>query len=78
MKTYSHELMCHWESWRVVNKKHLALWLPPGNSCDMTGAIIVAQFLCPLVSRIDTYRNGEIDTTYALVEGQWDAFRQPL
>ena len=73
---WNDELQCHWSAWRVISERHLALDLPPHNSCDMSGAIRIAQFLCPDVDKIDTYHAGLPDTRYRFNhdDDKWEAF----
>jgi hypothetical protein len=72
---WSDLLKCRWTAWRVVANGHLALDMPPDNCCDMCGAIKVAQSLCPTVRRIDTFVDGEPDTSYTTKAGtsEWEA-----
>jgi len=71
---WSSVLQCGWVAWRVVSDGHLALDLPDDNCCDMRGAIKVAQMLCPMVWRIDTYAGGKPETIYAIHKGKWSAY----
>ena len=77
---WSEDLQCHWSAWRVVGERHVVLELPPLNASDGRGVIKVAQFLCPDVEAIDTYRDGIHDMVFRFNhdEGKWaswDAFK---
>ena len=69
-------LACEWISWAVVGDGILRLDMPEYQCCDMRGAIKIAQVLCPLVRRIDTYAGGALDITYSRRGGEWVALDQ--
>jgi hypothetical protein len=48
----------------VVGERHMALHLPVGNCCDMTGAIRVATAMMPEVRLIDCYEGPDLDISY--------------
>lgn len=58
--TWSNKLQCAFHSWEVISDGELALYLPPNNVCDMTGAISIANAIMPSVFRIVVY-SGEVE-----------------
>lgn len=71
---WSEALQCEWLGWRVVGEYALALDLPDGNCCDMTGAIKTAEALMPEVVRIVSFQGGENDTIYRKESTGWKAY----
>ena len=72
--TRNEMLGCRFLAWRVISDNELALEMPPGNRCDMTGAIEIATKIMPNVQRIATYDGTEADTEYRRVLGRWLAY----
>jgi hypothetical protein len=72
---FSAKLKCFWIRWVPLTDTDLALVLPANNSCDMTGAIEVAQLLCPLVTRIEVMEERRMDVIYSRpsVDEPWHA-----
>ena len=63
---WSDDLKCDWLAIRSIGNYRIAIDLPAGNCCDMTGAIEIAKSVCPLVSKVETYVGGVRDTAYSL------------
>ena len=68
---YSNELQCVFSAWRVLADSEIALEMPAGNCCDMTGAIEIAQKIMPSVWRIATFVDGKSDVEYRFWKGEW-------
>lgn len=67
------ELQCDFTSWTKVDDNELHLTLPPGNACDMAGAIRVAKVILPSVDAIIVLENGCIQVIYYVLDGKWIA-----
>ncbi len=72
-QSHSFQLQCAFHAWRVIGKNELALDLPPGNCCDMTGAIDIAKKIMPDAMRIMTLSGAVPDTEYLFYRGRWMA-----
>jgi hypothetical protein len=68
---YSSKMQCAFIGWRVIADGELALDLPAGNYCDMTGAIEIALHVMPIVFRIVVFVDGAPDIQYCAPDGKW-------
>ena len=68
---YSSKLRCSFHGWRVLADGEIALDMPAGMCCDMTGAIEIALQIMPSVFRIETLAGGHSDMQYYCVGGKW-------
>ena len=72
--TYSSKMRCGFNAWRVISDGEIALEMPDGQCCDMSGAIDIAEKIMPSVWRIQTISGGKTDVEYRLFRGKWDAY----
>ena len=49
------------------------LFLPPGQNCNMAGAIEMFKSIAPAIVLIRTWSGGEPDTFYMIEDGEWVA-----
>ena len=73
---WSSSLQCAWISWTVLNDGALRLDVPDHHCCDMSGAILMAEALCPLVWRVEIYADGKLDMIYVHHGGKWRAINE--
>lgn len=71
--TWSDELKCHWNSWRILSPQSIELQLESGNCCDMRGAISLATRLMPDVHSIYVFSGENLDVVYHCHGGLWFA-----
>lgn len=70
---HNSKLQCLFNGWRVLGDGHLALDMPAGNCCDMSGAIEIANKVMPKVRLISTFQGEKPDTEYRKLRGKWFA-----
>ena len=55
-------------------EKHTGhVYMPTGNCTDMESTVDIFKKLCPYVTHIVTWCDGELDTQYVIHEGDWIA-----
>lgn len=72
-------LKCYWYGLLVHEPDHVVLLLKPDNSTDMTGALKVALAVMPEATQVTAAAaaGGQVDVTYQLIEGNWEALNPP-
>lgn len=76
---WNEDLKCYWYGLLVHAPGHVVLLIKPDNNTDMTGALRVALAVMPEATQVTAVAaaDGQVDVTYQLIEGNWEALNPP-